>query len=468
MKNWKLCAKKILVFTLAIAMTVNAVDIPVLAAAIGATRSDEVQSETQIAESEPLEEDIQTPDALRATTEQETTEQETTDVPDVQNVKNSNDSNEGTYTTLSEEETELTGKLELSIPDGSSLKEGVTITATFTDDNYNEGENKYYTYTWYCVDGNTETAYASSPETLSKESIHMIRQEEIGKSLYCKVTKEGITGEVKSETIGPVLGISIEGATITLANTNLKYDGTEKKPTITVTLSDGVTTISQNVGYTATYENNIHAGTAKVIITGIQPYYYGTVEKTFTIGQKTDYEDGLEIEGVADTYEYTGEEIRPQIVVQDRDEVIPESQYTVSYENNKNPGTATVRITGKDDGDYCFDEVTNYKSFNIVHDHNWTYKASGSVINMYCKTDHCPCRNNRATLMLWVEDADALKYNGGTQDVATITQSPSGVYPESKIKKEYSGDGLENGLPKNAGSYTASMSVSSCATRTLR
>ena len=309
MKNWKLCAKKILVFTLAIAMTVNAVDIPVLAAAIGATRSDEVQSETQIAESEPLEEDIQTPDALRATTEQETTEQETTDVPDVQNVKNSNDSNEGTYTTLSEEETELTGKLELSIPDGSSLKEGVTITATFTDDNYNEGENKYYTYTWYCVDGNTETAYASSPETLSKESIHMIRQEEIGKSLYCKVTKEGITGEVKSETIGPVLGISIEGATITLANTNLKYDGTEKKPTITVTLSDGVTTISQNVGYTATYENNIHAGTAKVIITGIQPYYYGTVEKTFTIGQKTDYEDGLEIEGVADTYEYTGEEM---------------------------------------------------------------------------------------------------------------------------------------------------------------
>ena len=51
------------------------------------------------------------------------------------------------------------------------------------------------------------------------------------------------------------------------------------------------------------------------------------------------------------------------------------------------------------------------------------------------------------------------KYNGGTQDVATITQSPSGIYPESKIKKEYSGDGLENGLPKNAGSYTASMSI---------
>ena len=339
------------------------------------------------------------------------------------------------------------------------MKAGATIVATFTDDNYSGNLEEYYIYTWYCVDGNTETDVQTSPHTLSKESTYMIKREDIGKSFYCKVTKAGSTGEVKSETIGPVPGISIEGATITLASTKLKYDGTEKKPDITVKLSDGVTTITQGSSYTATYENNIHAGTAKVIITGKQPYYYGTAETTFTIGQKTDYEDGLEIEGVEASYEYTGEEIRPQIVVKDGEQVIPESQYTVSYENNKNPGKATVRIAGKDDGDYCFDEVVNYKCFDIVHNHNWTYDASGSVINMFCKTSLCPCQNNRATLLLWVEDADNLKYNGGTQDVATITQSPSGIYPESKIKKEYSGDGLENGLPKNAGSYTASMSI---------
>lgn len=464
MKNWKLCAKKILVFTLAMAMTVNAVDIPVLAAAIGESGSDEVQSETQIAESEPLEEDIQSLDALKATTEQETTEQKTTDVLDVQNVKNSNDSNEGTYTTLSEEgnedETsqlpEITGEVVLSIQNDAPLKADATIVATFMDgDSDTEGK---YIYTWYRVNGDTEENIQSSLYPTRDSSKYMIGQEDIGKSFYCKVTKAGSTGEVKSETIGPVLGISIEGATITLANTNLKYNGTAKEPAITVTLSDGVTTISKNVGYTATYENNVHAGTAKVIITGKQPCYYGTAETTFTIGQKTDYDD-LKIEGVADTYEYTGEEIRPQIVVKDWGEMIPESQYTVSYENNKNLGTATVRITGKDDGDYCFDEVTNYKSFNIVHDHNWTYKASGSEINMYCEKTHCPCQNNCATLRLWVENADTLKYNGETQDVATTVQCPSGIYSESKIKKVYTGDGLENGLPKNAGSYTASMSI---------
>ncbi len=457
MKNWKLWAKQILVFTLAIVMTFNAVDIPVLAAAIGASGSDEVQSEKQIAESEPLEGDIQSPDPLTVTTEQETT-----DTPDEQNGKTSNDSNEGTYTTLSEEENEdetsqipeITGEVVLSIQNDDPLKEGATIVATFMDED--SGTAGDYIYTWYRVDGGKEEYLKESLYATRDSSNYMIRQEDIGKSFYCKVTKEGTTGEVKSETIGPVLGISIEGATITLANTNLKYDGTEKKPTITVTLSDGVTTISQNVGYTASYENNVHAGTAKVIITGIQPYYYGTVEKTFTIGQKTDYDD-LIIEGVADSYEYTGEEICPQIVVKDWDQVIPESQYTVSYENNKDPGKATVRITGKDDGDYCFDEVTNYKYFDIVHDHNWTYKVNSWTIRMNCS--NYPCPQSLAMLMLWVEDADDLKYNGKTQDVATITQSPSGIYPESKIKKEYSGDGLENGLPKNAGSYTASMSI---------
>ena len=458
MKNWKLWAKKIFVFALALAMTVNAVDIPVLAAAIGASGSDEVQSEKQIAESGPLQGDIQSPDTLKATTEQEIT-----DTPDEQNGKTSNDSNEGTYTTLSEEENEdetsqileITGEVVLSIQNDDPLKEGAIIVATFMDED--SGTAGDYIYTWYRVDGGKEEYLKESLYATRDSSNYMIKQADIGKSIYCKVTKEGTTGEVKSETIGPVLGISIEGATITLANTNLKYDGTEKKPTITVTLSDGVTTISQNVGYTASYENNVHAGTAKVIITGIGRYY-GTAETTFTIGQKTDYDD-FKIEGVADSYEYTGEEICPPIVVQDRDEVIPESQYTVSYENNKNPGTATVRITGKDDGDYYFGENINYKSFNIVHDHNWTYKASGSVINMYCEKTYCPCQNNRATLMLWVKDTDTLKYNGETQDVAAITQSPSGIYPESKIKKVYTGDGLENGLPKNAGSYTAAMSI---------
>ena len=379
-------------------------------------------------------------------------------------------SNKGTYTTtlpgMGEDIEivplpELTGNLDLKIGNGfSSAGVGVDLTATFTDKDSGNGN---YFYRWYRVDGDTETLVqdiaTSLPDgTWWKTSTYSIKQADIGKQIYCEVTKIGTSGSVKSEKTYPVLGYPLDGAVITLQEGTWRYDGTEQKPKVTKVVNRDGERISKGISYEVSYENNIHAGTAKVIITGVGKYSGRTAETTFTIGQKTDYDD-FKIEGVADSYEYTGEEIRPQIVVKDGDQVIPESQYTVSYENNKNPGTATVRITGKDDGDYYFGEDINYKCFDILHDHNWTYKASGSVINMYCEKTYCPCQNNRATLMLWVKDADNIKYNGGTQDVAAITQSPSGIYPESKIKKVYTGDGLENGLPKNAGSYTAAMSI---------
>lgn len=191
MKNWKLWAKQILVFTLAIVMIFNAVDIPVLAAAIGASGSNEVQSEKQIAESEPLEEDIKSPDPLTVTTEQETT-----DTPDEQNGKTSNDSNEGTYTTLSEEENEdetsqipeITGEVVLSIQNDDPLKEGATIVATFMDED--SGTAGDYIYTWYRVDGGKEEYLKESLYATRDSSNYMIRQADIGKSFYCKVTKE--------------------------------------------------------------------------------------------------------------------------------------------------------------------------------------------------------------------------------------------------------------------------------------
>ena len=182
----------------------------------------------------------------------------------------------------------------------------------------------------------------------------------------------------------------IEGATITLQEGTWRYDGTEQKPKVTkVMLSDGFTTLTQNVSYSVSYENNIHAGTAKVIITGIG-IYEGTAETTFTINPKAFFGTGLKIEIVGNPdespYEYTGAEICPEIVVKDGDQTIPESQYTVSYKNNVNPGTAIIYIKGTDDGDYYFDiddrfyikgtddgdyyfgANNNYKYFTIVHD----------------------------------------------------------------------------------------------------
>ena len=350
---------------------------------------------------------------------------------------------------------ELTGELDLKIGNGisESAKSGTTLTATFTDKSSGNG---VYTYRWYHVDGDTETVISTFLKTSSKTSTYMLTDEDIRKRIYCEVTKEGTSGSVKSEMTYSVLGYSIEGAKITLNNDVFEYNGTAQKPKITSVVVGGNKTLTEgeNGSYTVSYANNINAGTkAEVIITG-RGLYEGTAVKNFTITKKKgDYT----IEGVANSYEYTGEEIRPEIVIKDGDTVVPESDYTVSYENNKKPGIATIRITGTENGNYSFENCN--KQFQIVHEHDWSYDVSGSVILLRCGKPVCTCKNNRGTLQLSIQNPDALKYNGTTQNVAEVTQHPLEIYPENKIKLEYTGDGLKDGKPKNAGSYTASMSI---------
>ena len=355
----------------------------------------------------------------------------------------------------------LKGELDLQIGNGisSSAKVGTELRATFTDKSDGNGA---YIYTWYRVDGDQEEVIqTSSSATTWIYSTYSIKQADIRKQIYCKVTKEKTSGSIKSEKTYPVMGYSIEGATITLQEGTWYYNGNPQEPEVRrVTLSDGTTTLTRDLSYRVSYENNIHAGTAKVIVTGIG-IYEGTVEKEFTIKPKSFFGGDLKIEIVGNSdenpsYEYTGAEICPEIIVKDGDQEIPKSQYTVSYQRNKNPGTAIIKITGTDGGDYYFGANNNYKYFTIVHDHDWTYSANAWTILMECQKEDCPQR--RATIVLYVDDYDPIKYNGKTQDVATVSQFPSGIYP-GKITKEYTGDGLENGLPKNAGSYTATMSI---------
>ena len=70
--------------------------------------------------------------------------------------------------------------------------------------------------------------------------------------------------------------------TARLGQTTYTYDGTEKKPSVTVT--DGqVTLIASN--YTVAYSNNVNAGTATVTITGVGNYS-GTITLEFTINAR--------------------------------------------------------------------------------------------------------------------------------------------------------------------------------------
>jgi len=75
---------------------------------------------------------------------------------------------------------------------------------------------------------------------------------------------------------------SLSDCTMTVSPITYTYDGTEKKPTVTIKYNS--TNLTINTDYTVSYSNNTNAGTGTVTATG-KGRYSGTLSKTFTIGK---------------------------------------------------------------------------------------------------------------------------------------------------------------------------------------
>ncbi len=141
--------------------------------------------------------------------------------------------------------------------------------------------------------------------------------------------------------------LKVEQTEITLEQTDYEYTGNEIRPTITVKDISGKI-LTKGIDYTVSCENNINLGKAKVIITG-KGNYTGTLSTEFTIIQKNLNSEGMSIALEKTAYEYTGTPIQPTVIVKDASEKVltQYTDYTVSYENNTNAGTATVTVAGK-------------------------------------------------------------------------------------------------------------------------
>ena len=135
---------------------------------------------------------------------------------------------------------------------------------------------------------------------------------------------------------------SISKASVTLSTSTYAYDGKAKKPGVTVKLNGK--TLKNGTDYTVSYSNNTKVGTATVKITG-KGNYTGSVSKTYSI--KNDFKKAT-ISGISNK-SYTGKNITQSITVKYNGKTLKNgTDYTVSYSSNKNIGTATVKIAGKD------------------------------------------------------------------------------------------------------------------------
>ena len=119
------------------------------------------------------------------------------------------------------------------------------------------------------------------------------------------------------------------------------YTGSALTPKVVV--KEGSKVLTKNVDYTVSYSNNIKVGTASVKITG-KGSYKGSYTVNFKILPCAISKAG--IRKIIDQ-RYNGNEIKPSVSLTYKYKTLKKgTDYTVSYSNNINAGTATVTITG--------------------------------------------------------------------------------------------------------------------------
>lgn len=219
-------------------------------------------------------------------------------------------------------------------------KEFEVVARELTEENVTFGENLVYT-------GNelTQTVTVTvGGKELTKDTDYTVTGltgTEPG-SYPVTVTGTGnYTGEVtKSFTISKA---QISSAAITYDAGPYGYTGKEWKPEVAVSFNDAA--LTADTDYTVSYENNINAGTAKIIITGIGDHFTGSTEKTFTINSAEI--SGCTFAPIADVT-YNTNAHTPEVTVAISGRTLEaDKDYTVSYASNVNAGTATVTVTGK-------------------------------------------------------------------------------------------------------------------------
>lgn len=219
-------------------------------------------------------------------------------------------------------------------------KEFEVVARELTEENVTFGENLVYT-------GNelTQTVTVTvGGKELTKDTDYTVTGLTGTEPGGYPVTVAGTgnyTGEVtKSFTISKA---QISSAAITYDAGPYGYTGEEWKPEVAVSFNDAA--LTADTDYTVSYENNINAGTAKIIITGIGDHFTGSTEKTFTINSAEI--SGCTFAPIADVT-YNTKAHTPEVTVAISGRTLEaDKDYTVSYASNVNAGTATVTVTGK-------------------------------------------------------------------------------------------------------------------------
>ena len=205
-----------------------------------------------------------------------------------------------------------------------SVSDGTTTLVEGTD----------YTVSYAASDGTALEGAPTNPGT------YVLTVSGIGDYAGTLTANFNVLAPEKTET--PAQPTDIRSATIS-AIEDQTFTGQAITPQVSV--SHNGTALTQGTDYTVSYENNVNAGTARVVITGIGAYT-GTTDTTFVI--KTI--EMTQVEIVMPNQYYTGKALSPKPI-----SVTAQSGYTltegvdyqiIGYANNTKVGKAGVTLRG--------------------------------------------------------------------------------------------------------------------------
>lgn len=185
---------------------------------------------------------------------------------------------------------------------------------------------------------------------------------------------------------------TISKAELTNASVSLTgwtYGDDANTPSVTGNLGNGAVTYTYanveapSMNYTSDVPTAAGNYSVKATIAATDNYLGTEVTNTFSIAQAD--LALVTIDAIADQ-DWTGEAIEPAVVVRFNGNVVSTDEYSVTYENNINPGTATVTLTTKN-VNFSAAEVSPSQTFNILgtelsmNGHEWiTYLATEDMV----------------------------------------------------------------------------------------
>lgn len=227
-------------------------------------------------------------------------------------------------------------------------------------------------------------------------------------------------------------GIDLSGCQVTLEKTQVEYTGKETQPRVSEVLysgEHGSCLLTEGTDYLVSYENNVDCGTATAVLTGIGAWK-GKKETNYVIYRSI---GSCDINLAYQEVLYNGQKQDPEVVVKYGDEtLVPDEDYSLTYRNDINEGTATVTITGK--GNYQGSVEKQYTIYKKqLADCNISQEYTSVVYDGSAKRPTVTVKSSDGTLLTEGTDYLVTYLNDTEPGTATIQVTGQGIYTGEKL-----------------------------------